>query len=94
MNELLFDRSTGNLRPGSLARLQTSQLIQAVQPAPRLRFDGGEKEIAAEDDGPHDQRQSAESPKIWAHQSGVNALALDIENRLYEISSPRSLTWC
>lgn len=86
MNQLLFDRSTGNLGPRAFARIQTSQLVHAIEPAPRLRFNGGEKEVALNDD---DAAQSSVAPaadaaesKIWAHQSGVNALALDIEDRM------------
>lgn len=89
MNQLLFDRSTGNLGPQAFARLQTSRLIHSIQLAPRLRFNGGEKEVTLIDE---DQSQGFYSsdppggetvePKIWAHQSGVNALAIDIENRL------------
>merc|ERR1712093_114351 len=89
MNQLLFDRSTGSLGPQAFARIQTSQWIHSFQPAPRLRFNGGEKEAVLVDD---DESQAAQSsapslgestePKIWAHQSGVNSLAVDIDNRL------------
>ena len=89
MNKLLFDRSTGSLGPQAFARIQTSQRIHSFQPAPRLRFNGGEKEAVLVDD---DESQAAQSsapsvgestePKIWAHQSGVNSLAVDIDNRL------------
>jgi DNA excision repair protein ERCC-8 len=85
MNQLLFDRSTGNLGPHAFARIQTSQLVHAIQPAPRLRFDGGEKETVPSNDSARDG-ESPESTqvaqKIWAHQAGVNALSVDIENRM------------
>jgi DNA excision repair protein ERCC-8 len=87
MNQLLFDRSTGNLGPQTFARTQTSHLLHAIQPAQRLRFNGGEKEVQpVDDDG-----EAIENPvgppvetKIWAHQAGVNALAIDVENRMYD----------
>ncbi|KAI9054105.1 hypothetical protein LZ554_001276 [Drepanopeziza brunnea f. sp. 'monogermtubi'] len=90
MNQLLFDRSTGNLSPRGFARIQISRLIQSIQLAPRLKFNGGEKEIAsvqgAQGDGSRpvslQPEEVAGSNKIWAHQSGVNALAIDVENRL------------
>ena len=89
MNHLLFDRSTGNLGPQAFARIQTSQRIHSIQPAPRLRFNGGEKEAVFDDDDEDQASQSRPAPalersepKIWAHQSGVNSLALDIDNRL------------
>ncbi|PMD57098.1 WD40 repeat-like protein [Hyaloscypha bicolor E] len=85
MNKLLFDRSSGNLGPPAFARIQTSALVLAIQPAPRLRFNGGEKEAAIEDDtseGVGSQAEPSTETKIWAHQAGVNALALDIESRI------------
>jgi DNA excision repair protein ERCC-8 len=83
MNQLLFDRSTGSLSPQAVARIQTSQLIHAIQPAPRQRFDGGEKETAlthAAESGAS-QANVEEVEKIWAHQAGVNALSIDIDGR-------------
>jgi len=84
MNQLLFDRSTGNLSPQAFARIQTTQLVHAIQSAPRLRFDGGEKEtVAAGSAGNGESPTSAEAAeKLWAHQAGVNALSIDIENRM------------
>jgi DNA excision repair protein ERCC-8 len=79
MNELLFDRSTGRLGPQDFARLHASQLVERIQLAPKLRFDGGEKEYPA----PHDGLESAgflkSEPKQWAHQAGVSALDIDID---------------
>jgi len=82
MNQLLFDRSTGVLSPPAFARLQTSQLIHAIQPAARLRFDGGEKEDLSSTQNSGPQGAASLDSKIWAHQSGVNALSLDIEGRM------------
>ncbi|KAE8448056.1 hypothetical protein EG329_009821 [Mollisiaceae sp. DMI_Dod_QoI] len=82
MNQLLFDRSTGILGPKAFARIQTSHLIHAIQPAPRLRFNGGEKEVLPlEDDQGSSIPPTTDETKIWAHQAGANALAIDIENR-------------
>lgn len=79
MNRLLFDRSAGNLGSEAFARLHTSQLVNAIQYAPKLRFDGGEKEVEAEepDTNVTEASEVPEGKKIWAHQSGVNALAVD-----------------
>jgi DNA excision repair protein ERCC-8 len=82
MNQFLFDRSTGNLSPQAFTRIQTTSLIHAIQPAPRLRFNGGEKEVVTADDGAEAQSVEASEQKIWAHQAGVNALVIDIENRM------------
>ena len=88
MNQFLFNRSSGNLRPQAFARIQTTQLIHSVQPAPRVRFDGGERAAEVEEAG-----LPAEVPKIWAHQAGVNALALDIEGKLYVAQLSRESFW-
>ncbi|CZT44975.1 probable DNA excision repair protein ERCC-8 [Rhynchosporium secalis] len=91
MNQLLFDRSTGILGPQAFARHQTSHRIHSVQPAPRLRFNGGEKEAVLVDEDEEDTFGPIAPPvavtegtesKIWAHQSGVNSLAIDVDNRL------------
>lgn len=84
MNQLLFDRSTGNLSPQAFARVQTSKLIHAIQPAPRLRFNGGEKETVSSRSAESESSQASVevAEKTWAHQAGVNALSLDIDNRM------------
>lgn len=87
MNQLLFDRLTGALGPNAFARLQSSQLLHAIQPAPRLIFDGGEKEAAhpanpSEDINAHEGEVGERS---WTHQAGVNALAIDIDGKMYDL---------
>jgi DNA excision repair protein ERCC-8 len=84
MNQLLFDRSSGNLSPQFFARIQTSAHVRAIQPAPRLRFNGGEREAPLDDgDGVGSPTEASAETRIWAHQAGVNSLALDIESRTY-----------
>lgn len=81
MNQLLFDRSSGNVRASKFTRAVLSQRIHSFQLAPGIRFNGGEKEVQPADAGL--SAQSAEdATKIWAHQAGVNALAIDIDNSL------------
>ncbi|KAK7754857.1 hypothetical protein SLS62_003171 [Diatrype stigma] len=76
MNQLLFERSTGNVGPNVFARLQTTQLVSSFRPAPHFRFDGGERGTAIHDGeaGPVD---SSPGSHIWSHQAGVSALALE-----------------
>lgn len=84
MNRLLFDRSTGSLGPHAFARIQSSQRLHAIVPAPRLLFDGGEKEVvprAGATEEPNSQDGEVEE-KSWTHQAGVNALAIDIDGKL------------
>lgn len=71
MNRLLFERSTGNVGPNAFARLHTTGLVNSLRPAPQHRFDGGERGAAV-----HDGEVSAGN-HLWAHQSGVNALAVE-----------------
>jgi len=75
MNQILFERSTGNIGPNVFAKLQFSQLLHSFQPAPRFRFDGGERGT----NGGTDSDAIAEDARtsLWAHQAGVNALALE-----------------
>lgn len=82
MNQLLLDRSTGQRSPQNFARIQTTRLIHAIQPFPGLRFDGGEKEVVIQDGEAGETGPEPGESKIWAHQAGVNALALDIDNRI------------
>ena len=84
MNQLLFDRSTGTIGPQAFARLQTTQRIHAIQLAPELRFDGGEKETVPANFAENGESQTGldVAEKIWAHQAGVNALSLDIDQRM------------
>lgn len=88
MNQLLFDRSTGSLAPQAFARIQSSQLLHAIQPAPRLLFDGGERELVASTSSAIptenlDPPATGAEEKSWAHQAGVNALSIDIDGRMY-----------
>ena len=80
MNQLLFDRSTGTLSSEAFARLQTSKRVYAVQYAVNLRFDGGEREDiipGEEEEGDEQENRVEERQQAWAHQAGVNALAID-----------------
>lgn len=75
MNQLIFDRSTGNLGPIAFARIQSTRLIHAIAPAPNLQFNGGKNPPAtvAADAG----ARESELVKLWAHQTGVNTLSID-----------------
>ena len=76
MNYLLFERSTGNIGPNVFARLQTTQLLNSFKAAPQLRFDGGERGTAVLDGEVLTSAVDERGP-LWAHQAGVNALALE-----------------
>lgn len=81
MNQLLFERATGALGPNVFAKLETTRLLSSFRPAPHHRFDGGETGSAI-DNGEGSSRGSNavitnQKQHIWAHQAGVNALALE-----------------
>lgn len=76
MNQLLFERSTGNLGPNVFARLETTRLLRSFAAAPQFRFDGGERGTKLED-GEVSQAVLGERVDIWAHQAGINSLAID-----------------
>jgi DNA excision repair protein ERCC-8 len=80
MNQLLFERATGALSPNTFAKLETTRLLQSFRPAPQFRLDGGDKG-AVVDNGEGSSDLTDPNPdrkkNIWAHQAGVNALALE-----------------
>lgn len=81
MNQLLFERASGALGPNVFAKLEATRLLSSFRPAPQHRFDGGEKGSAI-DNGEGGSRGSSyvdidRKQQLWAHQAGVNALALE-----------------
>lgn len=88
MNELLFERAAGNLGPNAFARLETNRLLRSFRPAPHLRFDGGHKGSATSvkvgETSSSALASQGQDGDIWAHQAGVNALALErFDGRMY-----------
>lgn len=79
MNQLLFSRATGSLSPEAFSRIQTAQLIQSIQSYSDLRFKGPGSQADAEAETSNAGALS--EPKIWAHQAGVNSLAIDVDSR-------------
>lgn len=81
MNELLLERATGNLGPNAFARLETDRLLRSFRPAPHLRFDGGHEGVRTSADAAEGSSSTLDprgrGDHLWAHQSGVNALALE-----------------
>lgn len=82
MNATMFDRELGKLGPKDFTKQVTTKLLQTFQSAPQHRFDGGHQGFATSGKGPvnsgsavstgHDERID-----LWAHQAGVQALALE-----------------
>ena len=76
MNQLLLERSEGNLGPNAFARLESSRLLSSFGAAPLFRFDGGEGGTSIVGGG-GEGSSVGKKADIWAHQAGVNALALE-----------------
>lgn len=92
MNELLFDRAAGSLGPNAFARLETNRLLRSFRPAPHIRFDGGHKGLATSasfvEGSSSTLASQSQDGDVWAHQAGVNALALErFDGRMYATSS-------
>jgi DNA excision repair protein ERCC-8 len=83
MNQLLFDRSTGSLKPNAFARLQSTHLVYDIQQAPSHKFDGGESSwVDSETVGTEVDVDNGDV-KACAHLAGINALVVDrFEGRL------------
>ena len=86
MNQLLLQRSAGSLSSNKFAKTQSNQFIHDIQINSNRRFDGGEVTLTTEDDTGGSNAHAdldGDRLKIFAHQSGVNALAADrFEGRL------------
>ncbi len=83
MNQLIFDRSTGALKPNAFARLQSTYLISNIQQAPNHQFDGGECPKVNSDTIGTVADVAHSNVKACAHLAGINALVVDrFEGRL------------
>ena len=75
MTSNLFSRALGFISPQALQKAETSRLLNSLQAAPSIRFDGsdGIAQTKAHDIGD----EEAGVGDVWAHRSGVNCLAID-----------------
>lgn len=82
MNSTLFDRELGKLGPKDFSKQVTTKLLRSFRPAPQHRFDGGHKGSATSGigdvhSGPAKPADQDTRLDLWAHQAGVQALALE-----------------
>ncbi len=75
MTSNLFGRALGYVSPQALQRAETSRLLDSLEAAPSVRFDGSDG--AASTKAQRTGDGEAESGGIWAHKAGVNSLAID-----------------
>jgi len=78
----LLSRSLADISPRDFARAQNNRLIHALQPAPRVRFNGdaggsapGKDAIRRRDREDDDSDEEGET--VFAHRAGVNAITVD-----------------
>lgn len=82
MNSILFDRELGKVGAKDFSKQVTIKLLRNFRPAPQHRFDGGHKGSATSgsldgSSGPASLAQRDARVDLWAHQAGVQALALE-----------------
>ena len=83
MNQLLFERSTGSLKPKAFARLQSTHLVYDIRQAPSHQFDGGESSGVDLETIGIEANVDNGNVKACAHLAGINALVVDrFEGRL------------
>lgn len=68
MNSYLFGRALGTVNPQALQRAYCIELLQAIQPAPSIRFDGKDGQ---------NQGDNLNRDTVWAHKAGVNCITVD-----------------
>ena len=75
MNSILFNRSTGVAGPQVLQQTQTARLIEAIQPAPNIRFDSSTDPSTGQNNAHPAKDESGLD--VWAHRAGVNSIVID-----------------
>lgn len=74
----LLTRSVADTSHRDFARAQNNRLIHALQPAPRVRFNGeaGAPDVRRQRDN-EDDDSDEEGGNKFAHKAGVNAITVD-----------------
>ena len=72
MNSYIFGRALGTFSSQALQRAETSRLLNALEAAPGVTFNG-------RDDATQLSRSdlAADADYVWAHKAGVNCVAID-----------------
>lgn len=77
MTSNLFGRALGTISPQALQRAETSRLLNSLQTAPGIRFDGSDGAAPASAQQHRSGVGEDGSGEVWAHKAGVNSLAID-----------------
>lgn len=70
----LLERNAGITSPFGFAQKQTTRLIHALQPAPRVSFDGKPRTLEDRSASYGNERSLSD---VVAHKSGANAIAVE-----------------
>lgn len=81
MNSFLLNRAIGSISPSAFHVAQTSHLTQLLEPAPGIRFSSRKDPVIP--DGTDTINSEVE---VFAHQAGVNVLAIDHCEGRYMVS--------
>lgn len=74
----LLSRSLGDISPCVLKTEYSTQLLRALQPAPHVRFDTAQRvEERRQTEAPRRGEILEDENDAFAHQAGVNALAVE-----------------
>lgn len=84
MTSNLLGRALGSISPHAVQKAQTSRLLNSLQAAPGIRFDGSTG--AALTKAQQHEDEEDELSEVWAHKAGVNCLAVDRFEGRYMLS--------
>lgn len=81
MNSFLLNRASDTIHPRAFERAQTTRLINALQPAPRIRFSGERAQATTQQQRQEQDGSTATElnhvQQVWAHRAGVNTITID-----------------
>ncbi|KAL8756785.1 MAG: hypothetical protein Q9199_002709 [Rusavskia elegans] len=77
MDSELFARALGNIGPEAVQRTQLSRRLRAIQPTPKIDFDGHGSQSTTIDSVQKDGQRGGIKDEIRAHRAGVNCIAID-----------------
>ena len=77
MTSNLFGRALGSISPQALQKAETARLLNSLQAAPGVRFDGSDGAAPVRPQQRTRDEEDDLGGGIWAHKAGVNCLAID-----------------
>lgn len=84
MHPSLFSRALGTVSAQAFQQVETARLLQSLQAAPAVRFDGSNDGFQKQLKSNGEETEGEE--KLWAHRAGVNCLSTDRFEGRYMLS--------